>query len=257
MLVTLWLLIRGYQGLVGDGQIYAFQALARLWPQLANDLYLQNTSQDQFTVFSPIYSWFIGFLGLEQAARALTVLSTVWFLAAAWSFARAVTSRDGAWLAVAFLLIVAGNYGGSDVFRLSEPFLTARLPAEALVVTALACHVWGMKRLGLFLAVVALFVHPLMALPGLLLLIFLWLPIRIGVFGAIMCVFGALGIAAIGTLAPSVAPMNGVMDADWLEVVRERSQFLFLQLWSVRDWDVNARAFIYWLSLRSPFPTNG
>ncbi len=35
-----------------------------------------------------------------------------------------------------------------------------------------------------------------------------------------------------------------VMDAPWLEVVRERSQFLFLQLWSIRDWDVNAQPFI-------------
>ena len=35
------------------------------------------------------------------------------------------------------------------------------------------------------------------------------------------------------------------MDAAWLDVVKERSQFLFLQLWSVRDWDLNARPFIY------------
>jgi len=34
------------------------------------------------------------------------------------------------------------------------------------------------------------------------------------------------------------------MDAPWLDVVRERSQFLFLQLWSIHDWDINARPFI-------------
>ena len=132
MAVTLWLLMRGYHGLTGDAQIYAFQALARLHPQLATDLYLQNTSQDQFTVFSPFYAWSIGLLGLETAARLLTVLVTFWLLAATWSLARAVTSGEAAWLAVAFLLIVAGDYGGSGVFRLSEQFLTARLPAEAL-----------------------------------------------------------------------------------------------------------------------------
>src|ERR1700716_1598249 len=80
MLVTLWLLMRGYQGLTGDGQIYAFQALAQLHQQLATDLYLQNTSQDQFTIFSPLYAWFIGLLGLETAARLLTVLVTVLLL---------------------------------------------------------------------------------------------------------------------------------------------------------------------------------
>ena len=144
--------MHGYHGLTGDGQIYAFQALARLHPQLATDLYLQNTSQDRFTLFSPLYSWCIGLLGLENAARLLTLLFTLWLLGAVWSFARAVAGRDAAWAAVAFLLIVAGNYGGSGVFRILQPFLTARLPAEALIVTALDCQVRGRRRLGLSLA---------------------------------------------------------------------------------------------------------
>src|SRR5882672_7753216 len=86
MLVTLWLLMHGYHGLTGDGQIYAFQALSRIHPQLATDLYLQNTSQDQFTIFSPFYAGFIGILGLENAARLLSIFFTAWFVAAAWSF---------------------------------------------------------------------------------------------------------------------------------------------------------------------------
>src|SRR5216684_3480492 len=179
MLVTLWLLMHGYRGLTGDGQIYAFQALARLHPHLTTDLYLQNTSQDRFTIFSPLYARLIGLFGLEKAARLLTVLFTVWLWAAAWSLARAITGRDAAWLGAAFLLIVAGNYGGSGVFQLSEPYLTARLPAEALTVTALACQARGMQRLGLLLAMGALFVHPLIALPGLLLVVCLWLPSRV------------------------------------------------------------------------------
>src|SRR5258708_3399367 len=169
MLATLWLLLHGYHGLTDDGQIYAFQAFARLHPQLTTDLYLQNTSQDQFTLFSPLYAWCIGLLGLENSARLLTLVFTVWFLAAAWSFARAVTGRDTAWLAVAFLLIIAGDYGASGVFRILDPFLTARLPAEALTITAVGCHVHGMKRLGLLLALASLFFPPLMALPGVLL----------------------------------------------------------------------------------------
>src|ERR1700719_3337050 len=121
--VALWFLLHGYHGLTGDAQIYAFQALARIHPYLANDLYLQNTSQDQFTIFSPVYAWFIEHLGLERAARWLTLLFTGWFLAAAWSAARVLTNRNGAWLAVIFLLIVDGSYGGASVFRFSEEFL--------------------------------------------------------------------------------------------------------------------------------------
>jgi hypothetical protein len=244
MLVTLWLALHGYHGLTGDGQIYAFQAFARLNPQLTADLYLQNTSQDQFTLFSPLYAWFIGLLGLENAARLLTLVFSVWFLAASWSFASAVTGRDTAWLAVAFLLIITGDYGGSGVFRLLDPFLTARLPAEALIVTALGCYVRGMERLGLLLALGALLVHPLIALPGVLLLVCLWLPIRAGVIGAIGALFATLAIAVAAINLPAASHVLPVMDAPWLEVVRERSQFLFLQLWSIHDWGINAQPFM-------------
>jgi hypothetical protein len=241
--LLLWLALHGYHGITGDGQIYAFQAFARLHTPLAADLYLQNTSQDQFTLFSPLYSRCIDLLGLENAARLLTLIFTVWFLAAAWNFASAVTGRDIAWLAVASLLIVAGDYGGSGVFQVMDPTLTARLPAEALIVTALGCHVRGMKRLSLLLAFGALLIHPLMALPGLLLVVCLWLPVRVSVIGAIGGVFATLvGAVAAANLQPE--HVLTVMDAPWLAVVRERSQFLFLQLWSIHDWDINAQPFI-------------
>ncbi|HEV7613176.1 MAG TPA: hypothetical protein VGO37_14950 [Steroidobacteraceae bacterium] len=245
MLATLWLLMRGYHGLVGDGQIYAFQALARIQPQLAADLYLQNTSQDQFTIFSPFYAWFIGSLGLESAARLLTLLFTAWLMAGAWSFARTVTSREAAWLGVAFLLIIAGDYGGSGVFRFSEQFLTARLPAESLIVTALGCYVRDRKRLALYLTIAALFVHPLIALPGLLVLICMGLPGRVSAAAAIAVGLGTFAVALIATALPPGTRVLTVMDAAWLEVVKERSQFLLLPLWSVQDWDVNIRPLMY------------
>ncbi len=244
LLVTLWLALHGYHGLTNDGQIYAFQSFARLHTQLAADLYLQNTSQDQFTLFSPLYAWCIDLLGLENAARLLTLIFTAWFLAASWSFASAVVGRGTAWPAVAFLLIIAGDFGGSGVFRILDPFLTARLPAEALIVTALACHFRERKGLGLLLALGALFIHPLMALPGLLLLVCLWLPVRAGVMGAIGGIFATLAIALVAGNLPAASAVLTVMDAPWLDVVRERSQFLFLQLWSMRDWDINAQPFI-------------
>ena len=144
---TTWLLLRGYHGLLGDAQLYAFQALARIHPSLTHDLYLQNTSQDQFTIFSPAYAWLIELLGVEPAARSLTMLFTIWFLAAAWVAARTLTNREDAWLGVIFLLIVDGGYGGSGVFKLAEQFLTARLPAEALIATSLACFLRGSRVL--------------------------------------------------------------------------------------------------------------
>jgi hypothetical protein len=245
LLLAIWLLTHGYHGLTGDAQIYAFQALARIHPPLATDLYLQNTSQDQFTIFSPLYASFIGLLGLETAARLLTVTFTVWLLAAAWSLASAVTDRHSAWAAVATLLIVAGDYGGSGVFHMLEPYLSARLPAEALIVTAIACHFRGFERLGLLLAIGALLLHPLIALPGLLLLLSLWLPARVILVGSLGGILATLAIAVCSTTSPYFSQAPTVMDAAWSAVVKERSQFLFLQLWSVRDWTTNARPLIY------------
>jgi hypothetical protein len=245
MLVTLWLLLRGYHGLIGDAQIYAFQALARIFPQFASDLYLQNSSQDQFSIFSPIYAWFIEIFGLEPAARLLTLLFTVWFLAAAWSAARTLAGSDAARLAVAFLLIIPGSYGGSGVFQIADQFLTARLPAEALIVTSLACFLRGRKELALVIATLTLIVHPLIALPGLLLLLCLWLPLRVSISAAIAGILAALAAATAATRFPWISQLLPIMDSPWLTVVQERSQFLFLQLWSFRDWDLNIRPFFY------------
>jgi hypothetical protein len=245
MLATLWLLLRGYHGIVGDGQIYALQALARIQPHLAADLYLRNASQDQFTIFSPFYAWFIEWLGLERAARWLTLFFTIWLLAAAWSAARTLTGRDGAWLAAALLIIIAGSYGGSGVFGFSEQYLTARLPAEALIVTSLACYTQGLKRTAIVMAMAALFIHPLIALPGLLLLICLSVPIKFSLIGTLAGLAAVLGVAVFATGLAWTSHVLPVMDPAWLDVVRERSQFLFLQLWPFRDWELNARPFFY------------
>jgi hypothetical protein len=243
MPVTLWLLLRGYHGLVGDAQIYAVQALSRIHPQFAGDLYLQNTSQDRFTIFSPVYAWFIACFGLEQSALFLTLLFTMSFLVATWSVTRTLAGKEAAWLAVCFLVIVVGDYGGSGVFRILDQFLTARLPAEAMVVASLACFVSGHRWLSLGIAAAALPFHPLVAFPGLLLLICLWTPNRVGSMGALLGVLIAMSVA-IGATAWSV-PALQLMDPLWLDTVQERSQFLFLQLWSFRDWELNVRPFLY------------
>jgi len=252
MLVVLWALVHGYKGFDGDAQIYAFQALARLHPALATDLYLQNTSQDQYTVFSPFYAWFIGWFGLENAARLLTLFFSAWLFAAAWKLAEGIGAGGSAndpngtaWLGAAFLALAAGDYGAAGVFHISDSFLTARLPAEALVVTALACYCHRMTPWAVVLSAAALFVHPLMAFPGILMLICLRLPVRLSLIGAIAGVFAAIGLALASRALPAAAGVLTIMDADWLEVVQERSQFLFPQLWSLHDWDINVRPMLY------------
>src|ERR1017187_2693833 len=80
MLATLWALTHRYQGFARDGELYAVQALARIRTQLGGDLYLQNTSQDQFTFFSPIYASLIKVFGLQSAELLLFSACAVGFL---------------------------------------------------------------------------------------------------------------------------------------------------------------------------------
>jgi len=244
MLVLLWTLTHRFGGLTRDAHLYAYQALARIHPALASDIYLKNTSQDRFTIFSPLYAAFISAFGLNTAGALLLGLCAAWFLAGAWFLARALSNAGTAWLAVAMLIVTVGHYGAYDVFHFSEDYLTARSLAEALVVTALACHFCGWRWAGLLVGALAMFVHPLVALPGLLLLTCSWAGPNLSVIGACAGVLAALAISTAALVSPLAAHYFVVMNPAWLEVVRERSQFLFLQLWRPRDWDLNARPLI-------------
>lgn len=241
MLGVLWPLTHSYQGLTGDAELYAVQAMARLQPSLGNDLFLRHGLQDEFTIFSPLYAYCIRVLGLRSAALTLLILCKVWLFAAAWCLGRALADARIAFLGVALLLLAAGTYGGYGAFRYAEDLLTARSLAEALVVSALALQLHGRKAWGLATAVLAFLVHPLMALPGLLVLACLAMPKRLALTAT------AMGVVAVGLIALWAAhalPHTGllaVIDPPWLNVVRERSVFLFLPLWRGADWANAAR----------------
>ena len=244
MLVVLWSSTHSYKSVSGDAELYAFQAMARLHPNLASDLFLQNASQDRYTVFSPFYAWCIGSLGLRNAALTLAMMFKVWFFTAAWALARRLSCSTAAFTAVSLLIITVGTYGAFGVFRYAEDWLTARSLAESLVVSALALHFSGQRVVGLLSCLLAFFVHPLMALPGILLLTCLWCPMRVDFAAATAAVLACLGVALGAMSEPSSTGLLAVIDPEWYEVVHERSVFLFLQYWHVGDWSNNARPFL-------------
>jgi hypothetical protein len=240
-LVALWSVTHPYMGLKGDAELYAVQAMARIHPGLATDIFLQNGSQDKYTIFSPMYALFVSWLGLTTAAVTLSLSFKVWLFAAAWTLARAVSNGRMACLAVALLMIADGAYGGYGVFRYAEDWLTARSFAEALAVSAIALHFYNFKTIGLLTAVIALFVHPIMALPGLLVLVCLRFSLRINLTVAALGVLLAFGVSLWVLRAPASASLLTVLDPPWLDIVRGRSVFLFPQLWRSADWETNGR----------------
>ena len=243
-LVTLWPLTHHYKGLAGDAGLYAVQALAKIHPSLAGDLFLQNNSQDNYTVFPLFYAWCIRWFGLRDAAMTLVIALKIWFYAAAWALTHELFDRRSAFLSTALVMVIAGSYGGYSVFHFSEDWLTARTLAEPMVITAVWLYCRNLKISAFLVTLAAFFVHPLMTLPGLALLLLLWLPLTIGAAGALLGVAAALVAALIALHQPPDLGALSIMDADWLEIVRERSVFLFPQLWSAGDWEMNALPFV-------------
>ena len=243
--VALWCLTHRYRGVVGDAELYAVQALSRTNPSLAHDMFLSNASQDRYTIFSPVYAYFIKLLGLQPAAITLLVCCKLCFYAAAWEFTRKLFDARAALLTTALLIVVPLEYGAFHVFQVAEDMLTARSMAEALAMMGLCLHVHDRRNSGIALSVVALSIHALMALPMVLLLVCLRLRIRTNLRWALVGIAAALCGALVAAMALQWAPsVLRVMQPSWLEMVRERSQFVFLQLWTLRDWEANARPYI-------------
>lgn len=244
LIITCWLVGHRYRALGYDAQLYAFQALAHINPAFRNDLFVLNSSQDHYSVFSPVYAVFIRLMGLDSAALWLWGIGLTTFLISAWHLARLLSDRSLAWLSTALVVIISSAYGGYEVIRYAEEYLTARTFAEAFTVTALAAWFAGRRWLsGLFIAL-ALALHPIMALPGLALMVFLNLRLR----WSLALAGGALAGAVTFTLMAQAdllrSSLFAVIDPQWMYMVRERSQYILVSLWSWPDWQLNLRPFL-------------
>jgi hypothetical protein len=235
--LAMWLIARPFQGIWHDGKFYALQALHHLKPAaFSSDLFFLYGSQDQYSLFSVLYATAISLGGLNQGTMVLQAIGLGLWFAAAWALTRIFPEK----LAVFALLLIAsvgGHYGSHGVFSYGESFLTARLYAEIFSLAGLAAWLAGRKTMGGLAFAVAGVVHPLMALPALIIGLGLLLPPRtwlglIAAGGAVALVLGALGQAPFtGLLWP--------MDALWFELGVARSPFVFLHTW---EWEGFSRA---------------
>jgi hypothetical protein len=247
---VLWHLTHRFRGLDHDGHLYALQALARLRPDLySNDIFFRFGSQDSFTIFTMLYAPVVSWLGVDGAASLLTFLATTALFVASWALARKVAGRELAWLSVGLLIVLEIYYGGFDVFKVGEEFLTARLPAEALGIGAIALALSGRWLVASVLAALAAMIHPLMATPIIGILILLLIPdakrTLLLLTGGIATII-ALGI---GWWTP-VGPIC-VIDDTWLEIINARSYYLFPMSWTAASWSRMAVYFVtLWLGVR-------
>jgi hypothetical protein len=112
--------------------------------------------------------------------------------------------------------------------------LSARLPAEGLSILAIVAAVRGVRWLAIVLLAVAFVTHPLMTLPAVITLGVLLL-LKHDSWTTVLSVSLALSVACLvaGAILGGSSPL---MTGDWLAAVRSRSNYLFVDNWTVDDW---------------------
>ena len=235
-IALLWLIVRPYQWINGDAQLYALQALAHAYPtRFSNDLFFLFGSQDRYTLLTNLIAPIYAQMGVDRAAFTLTVLSSALWALACFGLSAAAVDRKLAWLSLACAVVATGAYGGGgDVFQYAEGYFSARLPAEAMILGALSLQMRRRTGWSLLLWICAALVHPIMTAPALAVAILITIPERVwplslAAAGSICALIFALALAMpFGRVV--------VVDSTWLTFIDRRSPFLFLSHWSTADW---------------------
>jgi hypothetical protein len=232
--MLLYLLLHPYLGITHDARLYSLQALNHLQPVLyGNDVFLRYGSQDDYTLFTPLYALAISWLGVESAAALLTFLSQVTFLTAAFLLARSLQPTRVALVALCLLLALPDHYGSARIFAFLEEFITPRQLAEAFVLFSITAWLRHSRLLASLFATCAMLLHPIMGSAGAALLVSISaLPHWRKVLPLVL----ALLVLAILIAANDLLPEQWLLDGEWLEIVLARAEYLSLFHWSSDDW---------------------
>jgi hypothetical protein len=233
-MLVLWILRHPFVGLTHDSQFYLIQGLARLHPDLyANDVFLRYGSQDQFTIFSPLYAAAMGLFGVENAALILTCLSQAGFVFATILLARLLMPARLVWPGIALLCALPAVYGPGQIFRVLEDFATPRLLAETMVILGLVAFLRGRLWLAVALGFVGLLLHPLMAIGGFVVAVLASsLSLRTK-----LLMFAGGAVAACATLAwLGLHGHQVVFDPFWEMLLRAGLEYLWPSMWQLVTW---------------------
>lgn len=227
---ALWIAANPYIGIDHDARLYAFMAVHSLTPSAyARDPWFAYGSQDEWSVFSPLYAIILSQFGVENGAMLTTIVGGLLFVAASIMLARAVLRGSMAWLAALMLVAVPMCYSAKDMLFISESFATARMFAVPLSMIAVAMGVRAKLGLALVLHAAAMLLHPSMALAPLTITVLSRLAPRM----AALLVLGGCA-AAIGLFAAGALGLVSVVDGTWLMFV-EPAALVFIGPWIRAD----------------------
>ncbi len=231
LVAAVWLTTRPYTGIVHDAQLYLVQAMNRLDPaRFGSDIYFRYGSQDRFSLFSALYAPLVEAIGPPRAQLVTAVLGQASWLAALGFLVRCILQPGRLRMLAIFcvcLLVPVYNFG---TLRYGEAFATPRIFVEALTLVAVGFVCSGRRVAAFCVMAGAITLHPLMALPGIGVVLLLSFPFRrfllpSGLAGAGL--FLALGWGGVDPFVRVFARM----DADWAAIVLLRNPMVFVGTW--------------------------
>ena len=174
ILISMWMLNHPYKGIFHDSKLYTLQALSHIEPEIfRNDLFLRNDSQDNYTVFSPLYAYLIKLTNVSAANIILFIIGHILWFFSAYLIAGLLNKGPLKFIALALAVAMPSYYGAKFIFSYGEPFLTPRIFSEAFVLFSIFFALKNRFILCAILLVMGFLMHPIVALSG---FIFLGLP---------------------------------------------------------------------------------
>ena len=247
---------RPYWDLNHDARYYAFQTQNRISDgAFSDDLFFKYGSQDEYSLFSAVMAPPAEALRMRPALFLVYLLGDAFLLLAVIRLTFALIGRNPA--AVATVLYVSSTkvfFGGLLIFGVNEPFLTPRLLTDACVLFALERLLTGRFRSALAYLAAGSALHPLMALPGLMVVGGWWawtrLPVRVNL--GLLGLTGAVGAFSV-LHGPTAAKLYGVLDPAWYENVRAANPCTVPARWRAEDYTaiLAALGLTVWFAVRS------
>jgi len=218
-----YVFVTPYKGVTHDGVLYTAKAFKLLLPDIfEGDIFFKYGFQDSYTIFPVIYAALIEWTGYHQAALIMAITGQLVFVTGIGFFIYQVAGKK---ILPLFMILLVTVEQYRHIFDLFEFYQTSRPFSAGLVFIFLAALTNKQWFMAIVSIVIAVLLHPLIALTGLIVGLFL-LPWRLA------AVFSVLGLAGLVVLvAFNLGPFGNLLqslDDEWLEVVRMRSPFLFV-----------------------------
>lgn len=231
-IAALWLAVHPLTGVRHDAVLYLGQALARLDPPAyATDAFLSLSGQDRFTLATALTSRLYEGFGIGVTNAALLLVTQACSALLLFCLIRPWVGTPAAVFGLLLYACANHAYGPEQEFAFAEPFLTARSLAEPLVWAALLCWQRAQWLPAIALLVLASAMHPLIALPGWVVL-FCTLLRKDMRWSLALLPIAALGLSyAIWQWPAQLAPF----DAPWLKAIEARNA-VFLRQMDLSDW---------------------